>query len=173
MLKKRGNRTHKKKTHRLQNAKSAAALRSRDLRADAGARVYTGMRALCVSSPLSCFLLPLLFPFTFCVLVLCDTHARWYTYNAPARPRVPRSLMLLYLRVRCTTDAGKARIKLSRWFAVCIAWRRRVMRAGVRIYGRHGCSRNADRWNVKVLLPFFFPARYARGKKFNLPRRER
>lgn len=123
------------------------------------ARVYTGMRALCVTSLLLFSPLSLFSSF----LVLCDAYARIHMH-APVS-LVLRSLVLLYLRVRCTTDAEKARIKLSRWFAVCIAWRCRVMRAGVRIYGRR-CSRNADRWNVKVLAPFF--ARYARDKKFSV-----
>lgn len=106
---------------------------------------------------------------SFCALVLRETHTRAGTHvqraRAPSRSALAHAALLA--RTVYTTDAEKARIKLSRWYAVCIAWRRRVMRAGVRIYGRHGCSRNADRWNVKVLLPFF-PAGYARGKKFNV-----
>lgn len=127
VLKKRGNRTHKK--HRLQNAKSAAALRSR-ARVSAGARACTrGIRARCAFLFSSFFLLPsfLRFPRPL-------RRTRAYTCTRPPPSFYARSC-LLYLRVRCTTDAEKARIKLSRWFVVCIAWRRRVMRAGVRIYG--------------------------------------
>lgn len=93
----------------------------------------------------------------------------------------PRALAFLALAPCCSTCArGVRRTRKRRalsshgGFAVCIAWRRRVMRAGVRIYGRHGCSRNADRWNVKVPPPFFFSREIrARQKKFNVYLAER
>lgn len=132
VLKKRGNRTHKK--HRLQNAKSAAALRSRASARECGrarARVH-GVYARVVRISLSS--LPFFSPPPFLSALSASfaTHTRVHMH-APAS-FYARSC-LLYLRVRCTTDAEKARIKLSRWYVVCIAWRRRVMRAGVRIYG--------------------------------------
>lgn len=155
VLKKRGNRTHKK--HRLQNAKSAAALRLRVLasarecaRVHGYARVVRFFSLFFFSPPSRFFLSRSAFAFS----PFNDTHTRVHMH-APALPRSFYTLVLLYLRVRCTTDAEKARIKLSRWwFAVCIAWRCRVMRAGVRIHGRRR-SRNADRWNDEGTRSFF------------------
>lgn len=84
---------------------------------------------------------------------------------ALARARYSRTLLLLYL-LGVWTNAEKAHIKLSRWFIVCIARRRRVMRASVRIYGRC-CSQAQDRWNTLFLLQKDVYARVD-GKKFGI-----
>lgn len=77
------------------------------------------------------------------------------------------SLVLLLYLLCVWTDAEKAHIKLSRWFIVCIARRRRVMHADVRIYGRR-CLQAQDRWNVKALFLFRRMCARAEGKKFGI-----
>lgn len=95
-----------------------------------------------------------------CVLVLCDAYAR----TTCTRP--PRSFFARSCCSTCAYGVQRTRkrraLKLSRWFAVCIAWRRRVMRAGVRIYGRC-CSRKRGSMEREGTPRFF--ARYARDKK--------
>lgn len=124
-------------------------------RVRAGARVYACARCAFLSfSSLFPSSLSLFFLSRSALRVLSSfaTHTRVHMH-APASSRSSLASCCSTCAYVRTTDAEKVRIKLSRWFAVCIAWRRRVMRAGVRIYGRR-CSQNADRWNVKVLLLF-------------------
>lgn len=90
------------------------------------------------------------FYFYFLFLYFLRFFSLLFRLSMRARARYSRTLLLLYL-LGVWTDAEKAHIKLSRWFIVCIARRRHVMRASVRIYGRR-CSQAQDRWNMKALF---------------------
>lgn len=140
-LKKRGNRTHKKK--KTPTTKCKISRRSTKARACVACERAWCMRA-CVRTYvyahvcMSLTFFSLFFsPFfgvarsSFAREAHTCSHTRFSQLFA-------RTLLVLLYFARRVMDAEKAHIKLSRWFIVCIARRRRVTRVGVRVYERRG-----------------------------------